>query len=613
MRTDSLALLLKETNALDSSVQEAKKQLARAKMAVEEAHAKVSELVPLNHLELVKTTSLAQTNLEHTRELLKEIKLFDTKYAALTKYIKKSTDEKSTKHLLSIYKTLAEIEDLKETTPAISEKISALFEAFNGLLFTLVDAMAEIVQSKPLGEFLKIVKVVEREEQKGHGHRERMFETFLESIERKFRESLGDASTALISAGSLEFIVEDLKNLKKTESAGLPEKYRVFTFAAIHYHRALYEYLDTHSESFDPNEAVGILLWTKHYYAAMKKLGKTPGSLGPELFAGKEAQLTERYVAAAEEKLSQWIDNLAQTEAKRFHEKKKAPDLDSANKFISIGFMDLLHIIKQQLEPIHEHEEIFKRISKHVLKCTEDFRHTLTSTVEAELALVLQDKSQSGFEEYTIAVGNSGLKFMDCLQSLSFYHHSTIQAIGGVFYACFLSANAALAKNIFFVLKPAVRHLFTKKWMDEPVADTIISTLRDYLADYKETMLEYSFTLFAGLLLQDLGHVYVDRACKKHAVFLREHLQLLHTDRKKYHHFFGKFLSRDLLTENFRYFDQFIALASTDNRSLCVTEVKAFVKAFPKDPKERVRTILKKMPGGGKEFATEVLSKAGIV
>ncbi|KAI5191866.1 exocyst complex component 3 [Nematocida sp. AWRm77] len=612
MRKDALFLLLRETESLENRIQETKKNIEKAKISVETAQEKLSSLPALKDMELVKSAATAQENLERIAHLMGEIKLFDTKYSTLSKYIKKSTDEKTTKYLLSLYKAVKDIEGLKDATPSITEKVTGLADAFNILLFTLVDELVAVVRTKPLTEFLKIVKIVDREEQSTSGYREKMFETFLESIERKFREHLGEGSSALITAASLEFILEDIRALKKTESAGLPEKYKVFSFAAVHYHRALYEYLNTHADSFDPNEAMGILLWVKHYYNTMKKLGKPQGSLGPVLFSGKEAGLTEKYVKAAEEKLTQWIDNLAQAEAKRFHEKKKAPDLDSSNKFISIGFMDLLHIIKQQIEPVYEHEEIFKRISKHILKCVENFRHVLTSAVEKDLLLVLQDKSQSGFEEYTIAVGNSGLKFMDCLQSLPCYQHSTVQAIGGVFYACFLSANAALSKNILFVLKPALKCLFTKKWIEEPASETIVSTLKDYLTDYKETMVEYSFTLFCGLLLQSLGQAYVDRMCKKHAVFLKEHLKILSSDRKKYHTFFSTYLSRDMLAENLRYFDLFLSVVTTDNLSLCTSELKAFHTAFPKESKERVKTILKRMPGGGKTFAAEVLSRAGM-
>jgi len=611
MKVNTLSLLLKDIAAVNSYIQEAKKKLEGFKVTVEMVDAKIASLQPLANPSLVKSSSTAQANLEHTKYLLTEIKLFDSSYASLVKYIKKSTEEKTTKHLLSIYKELKAIENLKGATPAITEKLATLKSAFSILVFTLVDSLVEIIKKDGPAEYLKIAKIVDKEEPLGTRYKEKTLETFLDSIERKFRETVEEKEGAP-GAEKLQFVIEDVKALKTTEELALPERHRIFSFGAIHYHRALYEYLEKHCDNFDPSESIGILMWTRHYYSEMKKLGKAPGALGPPLFAGKEKHLVERYIAAAKEKLTAWISNIAQKEAARFRERKKAPDLDKDNKFISVGFMDLLHIIKQQVTPIYEHDQIFREITKHVLWCVGEFKNTLAAAMESELELVHKDKAQSGFEEYLIAMGNSGLKFMECLKDLPFYANTSLQAIGGVFYECFLFANSVLIKNIFFVIKKALKKVFTKDWAVEPVADTIISTFKDYIADYKEIMIDHFFYVFVAGLFQQLGTSYVDRVCKKNSVFLKEHIELLNTEKKKYSYFFWKYLPKDVLSTNMRYFDLFIAVASTENLSLCVSETKTFASLFPKEGAQRIRCILKKMPGGGKEYAEEVLKRANI-
>ncbi|OAG30118.1 hypothetical protein NEDG_01701 [Nematocida displodere] len=609
---NTLLLLMKEMDNIAGNSKEAEEKIGEVKEAIEDAHAKLSLLKPLKHESLVHLSATAQSNLEQTKKLLAEIKVFDTTYTSLSAQIERSTKEVSTKSLLTLYKQIRRIESLEQTSPPITEKVVSLTKSFSILLFTLIDNIPDIIRTQSVVGFLKIAKVVEKQDLRVSSHRDKMFEVFLESIERKFREKLDDTPKSVLSPTTLDFIISDAKSIFLTEDTGLPPRYKIFSFAAIHYHRALYDYLDGHAESFDPNEALLILLWTKTYYKAMKALGKPKSTLGPVLFADKEPALISRYITAANEKLSTWIANLGKMESKRFKERKKAPDLDSSNKFISIGFMDLLHIIRQQLEPIYEHEEIFKQVSEHVKTYTENFKDTLVETINSELALVLKDKAKSGFEEYSIAIGNSGLKFMDCLQSLPFYAHSSIQAIGDVFYDCFLASNVALTKNILYVAHPALKHLFTSAWTSEPVSDTLIATLKDYLTDYKETMIDYAFTLFVSSLIIQVSTTYVDRLCKKHSVFRKEHLSLLAADKKKYQTFFSAYISKDTLRNNFSYFDFLIRLTTTDNLIITVSEVSAFYKAFPEEPSDRIKTILRKMPGGSKDFASEVLKRAEI-
>ncbi|KAI5185982.1 exocyst complex component 3 [Nematocida homosporus] len=611
MAKETLTALATEIEAIQAALKDAKISLSTAKEDLDGLHLKVSSLPPLKHADLVRSSSTAQTNLERTRDLLTKIKSFDSVYDKLHKQIRTATDSKSSRYLLSIHSALKELTGLRENLPSISEKVATLNEAFNILLFTLVDSLPEVIKKDTVTAYLKITKIIDYEDSHTHTHRERLFETFLESIERQFRE-IPTSESAVLSYTSFEFITQHVTLLKPTETLNLPDRYKIFSFAAIHYHRALYEFLDAHSDSFDPNESIAILLWTQTYYDQMRQLGKSKGSLGPVLFAGKEAFLINRYIQVAKEKLSSWIANLAQMECTRFAERKKAPDLDSTNKFISIGFMDLHHIIKRQLEPISTHPEIFNSIAQHILLAIQDFKTALIATIQSELALVLEDKAKSGFEEYCIAIGNSGLKFMDCLHTLSFYTDPTIQKIGQAFYDCFLFTIQALIKNVSFVLKPASQHLFTKSWAAEPVAATFIATFKDYLADYQETMISYAFSQFTSALISTITHTYLDRLAKKHAYFPKEYLAILSADKKELYHFFSPYLSKDALKNNFLLFDFVIRIASTDNLSLCISEVKTFHKTFPKEPKSTLKTILKKMPGGSKDFASEVLKRADI-
>ncbi|KAH9387517.1 uncharacterized protein NEMAJ01_2413, partial [Nematocida major] len=61
-----------------------------------------------------------------------------------------------------------------------------------------------------------------------------------------------------------------------------------------------------------------------------------------------------------------------------------------------------------------------------------------------------------------------------------------------------------------------------------------------------------------------------------------------------------------------RKLDCFIAITSSDNVSICAAEVALYVKEYPEDSRERLAKILRRMPGGGKEFSAEVMGRVQI-
>ncbi|KAI5189449.1 exocyst complex component 3 [Nematocida minor] len=630
MERDTLHALIRETQFFQESINSIKKNVDTAKTSVSTISLSISSLSRIKNDSLVRSSSTAHINMEYTRKLLSKVKHFGAKYSRLLDEIKASTESVSTGSLLSIYKEIKEMIGLRNSTPEITEKISVLESHFEILVLTLIDSLPEIIKKDGVISYMKIAKVSINEG--GHiknmnGRKElfsgvcdnslitcnldrsRIFEVFLGSIERRFNEHFAPEHNKMIKTDALSFILEDLVLLKETDDLDIPSNYKIFSFSCIQYHRLLYENLDKNSNTFDPNEAIGILLWSKKYYAQMEEMEKPKRVLGPVLFSGREKDLVDKYVKAAEDKLSEWISNLAHMESKRFKERKKAPDLDSENKFISIGFMDLLHIIRQQLEPIYTHPEIFRKVSLHILSCVKNFKKTLTDTIIEELDAVLKDKAHNGFEEYCIALSNSGLKFMDCLHSLSFYSDKNMQLISEVFYECMVSANDALARNISSVIEPAVDNIFTEKWIEEPVTQSIISTYSDYLADYQESMIDYSFTFFVSSLLERTVQMYFDKLCKKRSIFTKDHFSILATDRKKYREFFSKYLAKSVLKEMLKPMDYFISITSSDNVSLCVSEVKMYLKECPHETKERLSRVLRKMPGGNREFSKEVMNR----
>ncbi|KAI5136020.1 exocyst complex component 3 [Nematocida ausubeli] len=633
MQRGPLQSLIKETETIKNALSKIKTHMSQAKESFQSIGEDLSSLETFKNDSLVRTSSTVHMNIEQTRRLLREVKVFSTKYAQLMKEMKKCTESISTESLLTIYTEIKGMIGLKSTTAEISEKVSTLEKHFEILILTIIDSLPEIVEKDGAISYMKIVKVslnessaceksaknllgllssgVERASSSSRLDcsldRNRVFEVFLDSVSRRFTEHLHVDS--LIGTDDLSFVLNDLKALKKTEQLAIPSKYKIFSFASIQYHRMLYEYLENNTNKFDPNESIGILLWCKHYYAEMENLGRMKSSLGPVLFSGKEGALVDKYVHVAENKLSEWIGNLAKMESKRFRERKKAPDLDSDNKFISIGFMDLLHIIRQQLDPMYAHPVIFKRVSTHILQCVKKFKEVLMLAVVEELDLVLKDKAHNGFEEYCIALSNSGLKFMDCLHTLPFYNDPNIQSISEVFYDCMVASNDALIRNILFVVSPASECIFTEKWISEPATQTIITTYNDYLSDYKESMIDYSFALFVTTLLNNTIDMYFDKLVKKRAVFRKEHLSIVATDRKRYREFFSNYLSKNALKETLKRMDYFISITSSDNISVCTSEVKLYLKEFPEEPKDRLIKVLRKMPGGSKDFSKEVMDR----
>lgn len=609
---------------------------------------------------LVKLAAKSHMNLEKTRRTYEKIKYFNAKADELEAWMKASQDQRTTQALLQIYEGILGVEEVRlEMEETMGEGLAAeikkrdekLRSLFDLLFFTLVDDLPGMIGRDDVLGAIKMLKVVQKEEARDKTaeavaksgesterdrreyhemykryekrppskYRERMYEALIGSIGGKFKRAIeGDSRFAndteqsgeYLSSAHLNFVLEDLKAIAKTRDIGIPRDLELFDFMCIHYHRNLYESLEEKAPQMDPNEALSLMAWTNSYYERMgEEFGKSAGSLGPRLFHGREKEMIQKYISTAKEKLQKWIRNLTEIEAERFVQRTRAPDLDPENRFISVGFMDLLHIIKQQIEPVTFHEELFADIVGGIMENVEVFKKSMFKVMDKELSLVNKDKGSSGFEEYCIAMGNSGLKFMDCLSELPFYGNPRIQELGGAFFEFLDKSTECLVLVVLETVKPVTKNLFREKWYKEPIVETAVATFKDYAEDYRVSMVEYAFETFVQSLFESFVLKYLERVVGKKSVFKAEAISRIVSDKRALAKFFGKFLSPGQTDSAFRPVDFVVSIINCDNPNLTVLEVNSLLSAYPETTPEFVKKLLSRKAGASSDEVGRIIKK----
>jgi exocyst complex component 3 len=607
--------------------EEIKEESREYKRAVEKIKKQSKSLEKIPSYSLVRAAARSHRNIERTKIVYGRVREFGKSADALERLLQSSLEHKSSKSLLQAHEGVTEAESLlgeREEYPGdslfaeIKRREAELRDLFDLLLFTLVDDIASLIHREGLLPLIKILKIVRAEEKRDEifkiegrprRYRERFFEGLISSIDGKTRAVEFDSS-GYISPSALSFVLGDIRALHKTKRLGLPRELDLFDFCVLHYHRGLYTMFEEKAPGMDPNEALSLLSWSATYYESMfKDFGKTQGALGPKLFHGREEELVRKYAKAAREKLKKWIQNLAEMETEKFASRTRAPDLDPENRFISVGFIDLLHIMKQQLEPVSFHPELFRELVSEISANVEHFKHSIFKVMDKELDLFLHDKGSSGFEEYCISVGNSGLKFIDCLSDLPFYTDKGVQEISVSFFDFLEKSTSALVSVILETISPVIKNLFKEKWYDEPIIETAIATFKDYVEDYQVTMVEYAFETFIKRLVEEFAYTYLERMASRKSEFRADATSRMVFDKKALVSFFSRHIPREECDSLFKSTQLALSIITSESLNLAVLEVNALVAARDV-PRDLVKKLVSKRPGITKEKVAEVLSKA---
>lgn len=387
----------------------------------------------------------------------------------------------------------------------------------------------------------------------------------------------------------LGFIFDDLRIYKD-------KNLEFFTFDQFlsEYHSALLKFLNMKLNNIEPEHLLGIIEFKSSYYKTIKdEYSRIPESLGPKLIEN-ESELLKKYSEIASLKLKTWIDQISKIEIERFIARDKDLDRDEQNKAVSRGFINLLQIIKTQLEPISFNKKIFLFLTNIIKDNCKIFSDNILSALQNELKNAQQNIRLNGFEDYCILFGNSGLRLTQFIRSLSFFQSDEIKELQHIFLDILKNSNSVLCDYIIFTCKPVYSKIFTEEWYKKQYFDTFLVTLEDFIKDYKNSMNSYVFTTFICTLCTKICEMYRN-VLKQAKIKINNKTSInIKNDITKITNLFIKYEDVNEFKDYFAYILILCPLIEAVNSDLFIIEVKSLILMDPDISKSFVELILNK-------------------
>ncbi|TBU18866.1 subunit Sec6 of exocyst complex [Hamiltosporidium tvaerminnensis] len=391
----------------------------------------------------------------------------------------------------------------------------------------------------------------------------------------------------------LNFIIEDMKFISETVND--KDLFIDLRFIYEEYHLQLKNFLDLNKNNLDASQILFLLEFINNYNENIEKnLNMQPETLGESLLGDSESELINKYLQIASEKLVSWISNITVIEVEKFNLRTSQPTVDENDKYISTGFINLLQIIKQQMEPITFNKHIFLQITSIVVENCHYFKNEIIKAMKKDFKPSVTLKSVPGYEEYVIMIGNSGLKLTQYINSLPLCQKPEVRELGNIFLEILKSSNTLLSEFIITTCGPILDKVFTDSWYEQDITKKLIITLEDFLGDYKITMADYSFITFVFEICNSLVFCYVKQITRKRAKILEDCSDKLKSDEKRLIQTFCKFADPQEVKNSFMPFDKIIPLLTTKNDDLFVVELKSLILVYPDIKKEFIKSIIKK-------------------
>lgn len=371
--------------------------------------------------------------------------------------------------------------------------------------------------------------------------------------------------------------VGDLELLFKTEAFDTKNENSIFVF----YHMFIKSKINL--GALEAGDILNLLSFKKSYNTLLQAHAMT---MKDDIF--DEERFIDRYLSVLQNKIALWISSITNLEVDMLKTRSKAPPLDESNLFISTNFINLLKIIKEQLEPVTFDERIFKGVSKFVLDGVTDFKNAIILTLENEYKSAISLSSTPGYEEYAIMIANSGLKLTQYIANIPQCQNVEISELGEIFISIVKSSNQFLIKFVLTTLKPAIKELFTERYYTDKDLKQITATLKDFLEDYRECMNEYVFVTFVNDLAAEFSVAYFNQLIKKKSLVYQSLCDNIENDEDVINRLFDAYLNEDVV--NLTVLNPLLVTRSVDT---FVAETKNVLYTY-EFKKDFIKSLIKK-------------------
>ncbi|EPS39665.1 hypothetical protein H072_6545 [Dactylellina haptotyla CBS 200.50] len=184
-------------------------------------------------------------------------------------------------------------------------------------------------------------------------YKKRYIEVIKQSVAERFTEAeelfAEDSSTLL---ESFEWYFDDLFVAKDMLTRLVPAKWKIFETYLNIYHTQMHEFIVkiVQNGDLDGQGLLQIILWKTQYEASLKSLKVDKTTLDPPVVGVPEEELVKDYLSIIVGKMTEWMNNVNQSDVKEFQERKGPPETNENENFILQGAIIAFQMINQQID-----------------------------------------------------------------------------------------------------------------------------------------------------------------------------------------------------------------------------------------------------------------------
>lgn len=512
--------------------------------------------------------------------------------------------------------------DVRKTLESYFAPLDNTIELFNERIGLIAMSMVDLVRAENQGLVVRLAKIIEAEEradekvlalkeaQESHQHLTQKFKSiarvpktargykqkFLDCIrasaEAKFENARNNFEDDPDMLGQwMEWYFDDLSLVKHDFPKLFPPKWRIFHTILDTYHNLMHDFLKDHIDrpDLDGQSLLSIILWNGEYSQGMKKLGIKAAEMVPHVIDNKEADLLREYSQLIASKMEEWMNNIMDDDTREFVQRENQPT-EQDGKWHMPSVPTMFTMINQQLNVALDSnkgnvvssviDECVRLLKNRQSKWEQVIKDEISKHMRAVTKEELEDLPD-GILEYMIAVANDQLRCAAYTQEisdskaplLSKKYEDRVRASlddatnGFVDLATFCMGQ--LIEIIFNDLKPIRNTLFTASWYSGNEMETMITTIRSYVADIEGGLDEDLFAAFMHQLSEQTCITYLSGVYNKGAKFrIGEAVSQIRADVALAYRFFTEFIDSGEVRSVWTVLEQFLAMISTEKDAL---------------------------------------------
>jgi exocyst complex component 3 len=504
----------------------------------------------ISNFNFIKLVSRTHANFQDTRAIYDQFKVLDEQIDRISQLLQMDMNNGTIDNLLLIYCRLAQLISFRDQTLEMVKnssssllyqlkryfkKLDDLSESFDSFYWNLPGKLELL----PAGDIVKIALVLSK---MADSNRSRFFEIIDNSVSQKFTNTSKIVKQTVDFDQILDeisFYSQDLELIRDKLSPRFPPSLGLLDFHLLAYHRNIHRIISQLISAVKPKEANGtlgltagqilsLLGWVRKYHETLEnQFGIASDELEPHLLDEKEPKLISDYVRLSRKKITEWINNLLQSESKYFIERKALPDADGEDRYFTPATVDLFQIVKQHID-MAASVSSGRLLSEIVNECVNNisnFQKGLVKLLEQE-SIKYFDKPEGAipyFEDYLIMMGNSSLRWIENMQNLNGLMddllkpeflgpaQKQLKSASDGFLNIAKAATKVLVDLICFAIKICTGQLFSLEWYnDNSVIETVVATFEDFFTDYQRHAEEFLMVKLIADVLERTVIIYIE-------------------------------------------------------------------------------------------------------